>query len=172
MVEITTSDKKIKDRQYTKRWREAHKEQARIYMLQYRRTANYKKYRQKYNKQWWQENKEQDTARHKMWYLQQKSFINWERRIKYRKARETVFHVLGQHCCVKCGFHDKRALQFDHINGGGSKQHRVDFLNKRVEFYLYYAYHPEEARRTLQVMCSNCNAIKRIEKGEQLKSSL
>ena len=27
--------------------------------------------------------------------------------------------------CLKCGFSDRRALQIDHINGGGIKERRI-----------------------------------------------
>ena len=96
-----------------------------------------------------------------------RSWWNDQRRLNFKKARETLFHILGQHACIKCGFHDKRALQFDHINGGGTKEHKTMFLNRRLMFYVHYGSYPELARTTLQVLCANCNAIKRIENGEK-----
>lgn len=40
----------------------------------------------------------------------------------YQEHRSKVFDMLGRQC-VKCGFDDIRALQIDHIHGGGN-QHK------------------------------------------------
>lgn len=40
-----------------------------------------------------------------------------------RKCREEVYTILGD-SCVRCGFSDKRALQVDHINGGGLQERK------------------------------------------------
>lgn len=61
--------------------------------------------------------------------------------------------------CNCCGFSDERALQIDHINGNGHKE-REEFgyvgLQKRV------LANPKE----YQLLCANCNWIKRAEEGE------
>jgi len=45
-------------------------------------------------------------------------------RIRYRRRqRQRVIAALGGKC-AKCGFSDWRALQIDHINGGGSIEQR------------------------------------------------
>lgn len=59
--------------------------------------------------------------------------------------------------CIKCGFDDIRALDLEHKNGGGRKERRHMGGNN---FYVYYFTHPDEARKKLQVFCSNCNRIK------------
>lgn len=64
--------------------------------------------------------------------------------------------------CVRCGFSDLRALQVDHINGGGQRQ-RMAFKNKDSFFIsLKRLGFPEG----YQVLCANCNWIKRAENGE------
>lgn len=72
-----------------------------------------------------------------------------------------IFSVLGDRC-VMCGFSDKRALQMDHINGrnGGPKSGNVD---KR---YKFVRENEEEAKRVYQILCANCNFIKRVERQE------
>ena len=65
--------------------------------------------------------------------------------------------ILGDKC-VKCGFNDKRALQFDHINGGGLKD-RIRFKAAQT-MYKFYINNPELARKCLQILCANCNTIK------------
>lgn len=76
--------------------------------------------------------------------------------------RNNLFQILGDKC--SCGFDDKRALQFDHINENGLKDLKR-FGNKNAMLY-YYSKHPEEAREKLQILCANCNWIKRAEKNE------
>jgi len=83
------------------------------------------------------------------------------------KTREKLFHILG-HVCVRCGFFDKRALQFDHIFGGGTKE--LKKFHNQVGRRKYYTEHPIEAKRKLQVLCANCNSIKKTENSETKKS--
>lgn len=60
-----------------------------------------------------------------------------------------------------------RALQFDHINGGGIKdKERFHTSQSRIRYYLN---HPDHPRAKLQVFCANCNWIKRAEKREIYK---
>lgn len=82
------------------------------------------------------------------------------------RLRDSLLDVLGSRVCVRCGFADKRALNIDHINGGGNQDKKRFGGKYGSRFVLYYIRHPEEARRKLQVLCSNCNQIKKIENGE------
>lgn len=107
--------------------------------------------------------REKQIDYNKRYYVGAKCWINFRRRITFQRAREELFHVLNQHCCRMCGYHDKRALQFDHINGGGTHEHKHVFLNKRVQFYMYYVLNPELAKKTLQVLCANCNILRKFE---------
>lgn len=77
-----------------------------------------------------------------------------------------MFSLLGEKC-VRCGFSDKRALQFDHINGGGSKEDESGLTGQKQ--LNYYVKNPEIAKKTLQVLCSNCNWIKRHEQNEEMR---
>lgn len=91
------------------------------------------------------------------------------RRKSLNTFRERLFHLLG-HVCVKCGYHDKRALQFDHINGHGSKE--LALYPSKDKYYKKYVNDPELAKRTFQVLCANCNIIKRFEKAEHHSKSI
>lgn len=73
-------------------------------------------------------------------------------------------NLLGGLHCRLCGFNDYRALEFDHINGGGKNDKVKRGGNKAM--YIHYLNHPEEAKQTLQVLCSNCNSIKKHSKRE------
>jgi hypothetical protein len=80
------------------------------------------------------------------------------RPIKDKERSNCLFFILGGYKCVKCGFHDHRASERDHINDDGYLDNQR-FSDDRSRD-LYYVYHPEEARKKLQVLCANCNSIK------------
>lgn len=74
--------------------------------------------------------------------------------------RLEVMDLLGGRRCVRCRYDDVRALIIDHKNGGGTR-HRVDAVSSWA-IYRHAKAHPDE----YQVLCWNCNHIKRIEDGE------
>lgn len=75
-----------------------------------------------------------------------------------------LINLLGGEC-IKCGFRDLRALHLDHINGGGNKERKRD----SGRLHRYYYKNPDLAIRKLQVLCANCNWIKRYEDDELKK---
>jgi hypothetical protein len=77
--------------------------------------------------------------------------------------KQELFAILGS-VCERCGFADARALQIDHLDGGGNQEHR-DFGNAR-NMYQFYRRNAGLARQRLQVLCANCNWIKKSEKRE------
>src|SRR6266850_2117627 len=78
------------------------------------------------------------------------------------ELRQEVLKALGDRCS-RCGFTDWRALQIDHINGGGLIEHQK---------YSGSRYHPHVLRsvkrgsKKYQLLCANCNWIKRYEQHE------
>lgn len=80
-----------------------------------------------------------------------------------KQVRIDTLKILGDKC-VHCGYTDPRALQIDHKNGDGAK-----------EFTRGYSYHLkviESFKRNedrYQLLCANCNWIKRCEKQEYRK---
>ena len=80
--------------------------------------------------------------------------------------RLRLIDLLGGEKCMRCGFSDIRALQIEHINGGGTKQFKE---NGTYSVYAYYLNHPEKAKRDLQVFCANCNWIKKSLRSESRK---
>lgn len=61
--------------------------------------------------------------------------------------------------CARCGYSDIRSLCIDHIKGGGNKERRG---HGRFERILVKKNFPEG----YQVLCANCNIIKKIENRE------
>jgi len=89
--------------------------------------------------------------------------LNKKRNLYNRKIRQKILKKLRGKC-IRCGFDDWRALQIDHIKGKGNKE-REKF--PRLGFYRYLLKMSEnELFEKYQLLCSNCNWIKRWEKGE------
>ena len=127
-------------------YREAHKEQRREYNIKYK----------KRNPERTKELQKQTYERHKEKYLKKAK----ERR---DKIRNEILLLLGNKCC-KCGFEDKRALQIDHVNAGGLKN-----IVRFSSMQTYYKNVLEEiinGSKEYQLLCANCNWIKRYENRE------
>ena len=81
-----------------------------------------------------------------------------------RNMKKAVHTILGGEC-VRCGFDDVRALQIDHVNGGGNKE-----VKKVTKHYYKYVLEKIVAGSVdYQLLCANCNWIKRVENGEVRK---
>lgn len=76
------------------------------------------------------------------------------------RIKEEIYNRLG-HVCCHCGFADKRALQIDHVNGGGNKEHKE--ITNAYCFLKKVAY---DTSGSYQLLCANCNWIKRMERRE------
>jgi hypothetical protein len=86
----------------------------------------------------------------------------WLRK-KLQALKDKIFDKLG-HCCSRCGYSDKRALCIDHVNGGGFKELRS------MSVAPYYKKVLADTTGSYQILCHNCNWIKRAENGEVRKS--
>ena len=83
-------------------------------------------------------------------------------RRRHAEIRQEVFTKLGQSSCVNCGYSDVRALAIDHKNGGGSKHRRS--VGSGTTYLRHLLSIPTvELQAELQVLCANCNAVKRDE---------
>jgi len=122
--------------------------------------------RREYNRRYYEENLETLKAQSRDKYQANEAYRNRTRertiirnREQRRQLRQKAFDLLGR-LCIRCGFSDERALQVDHINGGGTEEARrlgPWKLAKRI------IEHPED----YQILCANCNWIKRHEQNEQ-----
>lgn len=65
--------------------------------------------------------------------------------------------------CNRCGFNDIRVLQVDHVFGGGLKE--VNNKSK-LKDNVRYLKHIKENPMNYQLLCANCNWIKRHENNE------
>lgn len=79
------------------------------------------------------------------------------------KLRKEVIEHLGGRC-VKCGYNaDIRALQIDHINGDGNKARKQSWSVMWKEILA------DKHNRPVQLLCANCNFIKRAEEKEMFR---
>jgi len=88
----------------------------------------------------------------------------------YQKDRRNILRnkiLVALGCvCVRCGFTDVRALQVDHVNGDGAGHRRQLGYNAHYSKILREI---ESGSSRYQLLCANCNWIKRHEKGEHTK---
>jgi hypothetical protein len=127
--------------------------------------ADHKEERQTYLK----ENKAVIKEQRKNYYIAKKAEISAQKREYREKIKLRAFEVLGgprcsnPNCLVPGGCSDIRTLQVDHKQGGGHKE--ITKISTRG-IYWKIIKNPEEARKIYQVLCANCNWIKRHENGE------
>ena len=85
-------------------------------------------------------------------------------RIREREYRKNVLHLLGDKC-KRCGITDVRVLQIDHINGDGYKERIENNWSGRT-VHSYYRHILDVKGEGYQLLCANCNWIKRDEQRE------
>ena len=97
-------------------------------------------------------------------YIKRLETIRLWHRERNRKDREDALRAFGKVECAKCGFSDRRALHIDHINGGGNQE--------RKKFKDPNKYHKHICKNVsnYQLLCANCNFIKKHEEQEKRKS--
>ena len=87
------------------------------------------------------------------------------RAINRRVKLEVLRHYSRDLKCARCGFNDVRALSIDHINGGGQRQVRSGVT------MLYHWLRRNNYPADFQVLCMNCQFIKREENKECKRDS-
>ena len=82
---------------------------------------------------------------------------------KQTPYREWILDRLGRKCS-RCGFSDTRALQIDHIDGGGNKGEKA---SGGLGYYRLVLDELDAGiKNKYQILCANCNSIKKIENKE------
>lgn len=92
-----------------------------------------------------------------------KNNANKSVKLYLRNQRMAALEILGGICC-RCSFADYRALQIDHINGGGSKERKE--RNYKGSFHKNVINSVLNNENKYQLLCANCNWIKRYENNE------
>lgn len=91
-------------------------------------------------------------AYQKAWYEANKSQWRCLQKKANRKLRQTAIRALGGSCQV-CGFSDWRALEIDHIDGGGAQE------RKRIGNHGVLRKIVRGEIEGYQLLCGNCHAI-------------
>jgi len=76
----------------------------------------------------------------------------------YHYHRRQAFKVLGGYTCQSCGFDDPRAQQIDHIENDGYQRRKDGELGQAL-----YRRVVKTEGKGFQVLCANCNWIKKAE---------
>ncbi len=132
-------------------------------------------YQREYNKRYYQNHKTEKNTRAYEWRCRnpektRQSYaiyrskvrltISAKAKLNRKLLRQKLFVVLGGPICIKCGFKaDSRALHFDHIRDDGGDDRRIHY--SQYGYYVFYVRNPDIARANLQVLCANCNEIKK-----------
>lgn len=128
-----------------------------------------KKWREKhgaeYNRKYYKEHRDKLL-------LADKRYRDTERYKGVEKSRRTkhrvrLIQMLGGKCSA-CGFDDYRALQIDHVFSDGAK-HRAKFKGQNKSYYKDIEKSINAGEGKYQVLCANCNWIKKYEMNENAR---
>lgn len=123
-----------------------------------------KEMREKYNNDPEYRHRKMETNRRYRMSEHGKATRNRIAKDNLKKYRSKLIELLGGKRCVRCGYNkDERALQIDHINGGGIKERRKGYT---YLIHKKYVDNPILAKKTLQILCSNCNQLKKFDNKE------
>lgn len=152
----------------SRRYREKHHEECKA------RGRNYhKSHREEekiFSKKWYLENKEKKDAYHRDWKKKNPEKVKLYQKHSLIKAKNLLFELLGHKCSNPFNKNhgdfltDPRCLQIDHVHGNGVQERK-----KRKHSSGYYRGILKEVRagsKDYQLLCANCNWIKRVENKE------
>jgi hypothetical protein len=159
--------------QHMKEYRASHKEQEKEYRVAYyEQNKDHTLQRgREYHQKYYQEHHEQELARRRKYRSEHKEQELADRVRRHnaqrRTLRDQILDILGRKC-VRCGYDtDVRALQIDHVNGGGSQERKK--LVFGIPYYRRILECVQANSGEYQVLCANCNVIKRMEEKEHGK---
>lgn len=118
------------------------------------------------SREYYLKNKEKRKAYIKAWRQINLELQRYKSSENNKKRRLIILAILGSKCTV-CGFDDWRALQIDHVHGGGSVKRKT---MPHATSLTYWKKELEENADAYQILCANCNWIKRYEKNELYKN--
>lgn len=84
---------------------------------------------------------------------------------QYYKVKFRIFELLGNKC-ILCGFENPAALQIDHINGNGARERQLYRTRGLRTYYRDIRRKIETGDNSYQLLCANCNCIKKALSGE------
>lgn len=82
------------------------------------------------------------------------------RKRAYANRKKKAFLVIGGAICVRCGCDEIEFLEFNHIDGGGCKEHRDSNCKPMMDRILTKDRHTND----LECLCRICNALDYLER--------
>ncbi len=131
-------------------------------------TEKGKEWTKNYHKEYYKKNKQKLIEQQRVRFQTDpnaKARKNYMDRKRDADAKKIIYDVLGGAKCVHCGYDkDIRALQLDHINGGGSKDRKSNRSTSKI--LRIHRDNLDSLKDKYQVLCANCNFIKKYENKE------
>lgn len=161
---ITQLKKQQYDRQYYLTHKKQQSEQAKEYYISNRvaRLKYAKEYRECHKN-----DKEYLDRKHRinkrLYYKYRTEKLAWQKE-NHKKERIKFLKMVGGCKCRICGHDDWRALQIDHVYGDGAEERRKygsKGISRKEQSRLI-----KENPEKYQILCSNCNWIKKYENKE------
>jgi len=124
----------------------------------------HKEERREYDRKYKQQHREEILAKKRQYYKANKARLNALSKEKYQQYKLEVlsyYSVKSYPICARCEVTDMDVLCIDHINGGGHK-HRTKIGCWGICSWLKRNNYPEG----YQVLCANCNLKKHIREGK------
>ena len=93
-------------------------------------------------------------------------------RNRRQELRQKIIDLLGGKCCNPFNrnhgdfLSDSKCLQIDHVNGGGSGKRTRKHRGTDESYYLNILKEIKAGSKDYQLLCANCNWIKKFENNE------
>lgn len=134
-----------------------HRDYMKKYGPEYKKTKQWKKWH-------WDYTHREHVVAYRKKYNQKVSILMKERNLQIKLD---LFKVMGDKCS-RCPFNDHRALQVDHVDGGGVLERRTR-RKGGLGYYKRILASVLARENKYQLLCANCNWIKRHENNENGK---
>jgi hypothetical protein len=116
-------------------------------------------------KKWYETHKDEIRAKKrdamKLWRQKNPEKSKEQSRNAKKNLKDKVFAAYGCKCTI-CGFNDLRALTLDHVKNNGSEERKI-----YGERGVYNRSLILENKHEYQILCMNCQFIKRVESCRQ-----
>jgi len=83
--------------------------------------------------------------------------------VSHIRLRKRVLEKFGGKC-IRCGIDDWRVLQLNHLNGGGTKEHKA---KSRDRFYREILTGKRD--EDFNILCANCNILYEYDRGKRYR---
>jgi hypothetical protein len=117
------------------------------------------------HREWYQKNKQRlrESKRKAMrkYRAEKPEHYREQSRLAKKRLKDKVFETFCA-VCINCGFDDKRALTLDHVLNNGAEERKA--IGERG---VYRRALESKYRNEYQVLCMNCQFIKRVEARRQ-----